>query len=543
MKRRTLLQAGGGLAAASAALATGCDNKTGKTGKTGAAGAAATDAAGGAGGMTGTNAAAAAAGGGTKGGASRSSWTALGKSLDGKLIRASDASYATARRLYNTRYDTLKPSAIAYVEHPADIAECLAFARRHDTPVAIRSGGHSYAGWSSGNNKLIIDVSALSKVGAPSGGTTHIGAGAKLIDVYQGLGAHGVTIPGGSCPTVGISGLTLGGGHGVSSRAYGLTCDSLVGATLVTADGKTVDCDKKQHADLFWALRGAGNGNFGVVTELRFRTHPAPRAVMAYLTWPWAKAAKVVASWQKWGPVQADEIWSACHLDARPGGTPTVSVAAFSLGGYGELKNALDKLADQPGGPGPAKSVHLTPTGYLDAMESYAGCSSKSTAQCHMPGSLPGQTGAGQLGRETYAARSHFFDRALSTAGIRTLMDQIEAGGRKGVNGNVALTALGGAINRVKSSDTAFVHRGSRFLAQYLTSWPAKGSSGSRTAWLNSFHDAMRRYSSGAAYQNYTDPGLRDWKSAYYGAAATRLAEVKRTYDPQRLFSTFPQAL
>lgn len=173
MKRRTLLQVGGGLAAASAALATGCDNKTGKTG---AAGAAATDAAGGAGGMTGTNAAAAAAGGGTKGGASRSSWTALGKSLDGKLIRASDASYATARRLYNTRYDTLKPSAIAYVEHPADIAECLAFARRHDTPVAIRSGGHSYAGWSSGNNKLIIDVSALSKVGAPSGGTTHIGS-------------------------------------------------------------------------------------------------------------------------------------------------------------------------------------------------------------------------------------------------------------------------------------------------------------------------------------------------------------------------------
>lgn len=538
MKRRTLLQTGGGLAATAVALATGCDTKTGAAG----AAAGTTEAAAGAG-ATRTNAAAAAAGGGTKGRASRSSWTALRKSLDGKLVQASDSAYATARRLYNTRYDTLKPSAIAYVKHPADIAECLSFARRYDTPVAIRSGGHSYAGWSSGNNKLVIDVSALSKVGAPSGGITRIGAGAKLIDVYEGLGAHGVTIPGGSCPTVGISGLTLGGGHGVVSRAYGLTCDSLVGATLVTADGKTVDCDKKQHADLFWALRGAGNGNFGVVTELRFRTHPAPRAVMAYLTWPWSKAAKVVASWQKWGPVQADEIWSACHLDAHPGGTPSVSVAAFSLGSYGELKNALDKLADQPGGPGPAKSVHLTPTGYLDAMESYAGCSSKSTAQCHAPGSLPGQTGSGQLGRETYAARSHFFDRSLSATGIRTLMDQIEAGGRKGVAGNVALTALGGAVNRVKSSDTAFVHRGSRFLAQYLTSWPANGSPGSRTAWLNSFHDAMRRHSSGAAYQNYTDPGLSNWKSAYYGGAATRLAEVKRTYDPQRLFSTFPQAL
>ncbi|MFE0377692.1 FAD-binding oxidoreductase [Streptomyces inhibens] len=539
MKRRTLLQAGGGLAATSVAWATGCDTKTAGAGtaSSGSAAGAATGAD-----AARTNAASAPAGA-ARARATQSSWAALGKSLDGQLIRASDAAYAAARRLYNTRYDTLKPSAIAYVKHPSDIAECLAFARRYDAPVAIRSGGHSYAGWSSGNGKLIIDVSALAKVGAPSGGITRIGAGAKLIDVYQGLGAHGVTIPGGSCPTVGISGLTLGGGHGVVSRAYGLTCDSLVGATLVTADGKTVDCDKNQHADLFWALRGAGNGNFGVVTELRFRTHPAPRAVMAYMTWPWAKAAKVVASWQKWGPVQADEIWSACHLDARPGGTPAVSVAAFSLGGYRELQNAVDKLADQPGGPGPATTVRLTPIGYLDAMETYAGCSSKSTAQCHMPGSLPGHTGAGQLGRETYAARSHFFDRSLSATGIRTLMDQIESGGRKGVNGNVALTALGGAINRVGRTDTAFVHRGSRFLAQYLTSWPSNGSPGTRTAWLNSFHDAMRRHSSGAAYQNYTDPGLTDWKSAYYGAAAGRLATVKRTYDPQRLFSTFPQAL
>lgn len=530
MKRRTLLQVGTGLAATSVALATGCDAKTGKAG---AASAATVNAANAGAAQSGPPAAR----------ATQANWTALGKSLDGQLIQASDAAYATARRLYNTRYDTLKPSAIAYVKHPSDIAECLAFARRYDAPVAIRSGGHSYAGWSSGNGKLIIDVSALAKVGAPSGGVTRIGAGAKLIDVYQGLGAHGVTIPGGSCPTVGISGLTLGGGHGVVSRAYGLTCDSLVGATLVTADGKTVDCDSKQHSDLFWALRGAGNGNFGVVTELRFRTHPAPRAVMGYMTWPWAKAAKVVGSWQQWGPTQADEIWSACHLDARPGGTPSVSVAAFSLGGYRELQNAVDKLADQPGGPGPASTVHLTPIGYLDAMESYAGCSTKSSAQCHMPGSLPGQNGAGQLGRETYGARSHFFDRSLSAAGIRAMMDQIESGGRKGVTGNVALTALGGAINRVGRTDTAFVHRGSRFLAQYLASWPANGSSTTRTAWLNSFHDAMRRYASGAAYQNYTDPGLTDWKSAYYGAAADRLAQVKKAYDPQRLFSTFPQAL
>ncbi|MFI8999029.1 FAD-binding oxidoreductase [Streptomyces sp. NPDC053542] len=511
MKRRTLLQAGGGLAATTAAWAVAGGTE---------AGHAATRAA-----------------------AAKTSWDALRKGLDGQLIRPGDAAYSTARRLYNTRYDTLRPAAVAYVKHAADIAECLAFARRHRTPVAIRNGGHSYAGWSSGDNRLIVDVSALSRVSAPSGGTTRIGAGAKLIDVYEGLGKHGVTVPGGSCPTVGISGLTLGGGHGVVSRAYGLTCDSLVGATLVTADGKTLHCDTKEHADLFWALRGAGNGNFGVVTELRFRTHQAPKAVMAYLTWPWSKAAAVLRSWQEWGPVQADEIWSSCHLDARPGGTPTVSVAAFSLGSYRDLQNAVDRLADRAGGPGPASSVSLRPKPYLDAMEAYAGCSTKTTAQCHQPGKVPGHTTSGQLGRETYAARSDFFNRSLSAAGIRTVIDQIERAGRNGVNGNVAFTALGGAINRVKPTATAFVHRRSRFLAQYLASWAPRGAGKAQSAWLNGMHTAMRRYASGAAYQNYADPALKDWKQAYYGAAADRLTKVKQTYDPQHLFRTFPQAL
>ncbi|UNO40552.1 FAD-binding oxidoreductase [Streptomyces sp. MST-110588] len=528
MKRRTLLQAGGGLAATTVAWATACSDQPGHASPGSGSGA------------VGTNSAPAQ---GLRPAAPAASWEALRKGLDGKLVRAGDAAYKTARRLYNTRYDNLKPAAIAYVRNHSDISECLAFARRYDTPVTIRNGGHSYAGWSSGNGKLIIDVSALNKVSAPSGGTVRIGAGAKLIDVYEGLAPHGVTVPGGSCPTVGISGLTLGGGHGVASRAYGLTCDSLVGATLVTADGKTLQCDRSHHADLFWALRGAGNGNFGVVTELRFRTHRAPRAVRAYMTWPWSKAAAVVRAWQEWGPTQPDEIWSSLHLDARPGATPTVSVAAFSLGTYGDLQNAVDRLADRPGGPGPAKSVSLKPSSYLDAMEAYAGCATKSTAQCHLPGSLPGQNGSGRLGRETYAARSDFYDRSLSPTGIRTLMDQIERAGRKGVAGNASLTALGGAVNRVRPADTAFVHRRSRFLAQYLASWGAGGSGTAQSAWLESVHGAMRRYASGAAYQNYADPGLKDWKKAYYGPAADRLTKVKRQYDPQRLFSTFPHAL
>ncbi|MFK4866828.1 FAD-binding oxidoreductase [Streptomyces sp. CSMPJR101] len=466
------------------------------------------------------------------------SWAALARDLDGSLVRPGDASWAAARQLYNTRFDHLKPAAVVYVAHADDIRTTLAYARAHRLKVAIRNGGHSYAGWSSGDGRLIVDVSRLDRIRV-SGGTAVVGAGSKLIDVYRALAAKGVTIPAGSCPTVGVSGLTLGGGHGVTSRAYGLTCDSLTRAVVVTADGKRLTADASTHKDLFWALRGAGNGNFGVVTELHFKTHPAPQSVTAYMSWPWSKAAAVIRAWQEWGPSQPDEIWSALHLGGA-GATPTVSVSAFSLGTYGELQNAVDRLADGPGGPGPARNVVLKRRSYEESMELYAGCSSFSDEQCHLPGDTPGRSPQGALGRETYAARSDFFDRSLSAAGIRTLMRQMES--VRGGSGSIALTALGGAVNRVSPTATAFVHRRSRMLAQYIGSWRAGTSGTAVQSWLSSAHEAMRPYASGAAYQNYTDASLRNWRTAYYGDAATRLTKLKRQYDPEGFF-TYPQAL
>ncbi|MFH9014614.1 FAD-binding oxidoreductase [Streptomyces sp. NPDC017943] len=470
--------------------------------------------------------------------ATAAGWSALGRALDGPLVRPGDAAWKTARQLYNTRFDGLRPAAVAYVSHADDIRTALDYARAHSLRVAIRNGGHSYAGWSSGDGRLILDVSKLNRVRA-SGDSAVVGAGAKLIDVYRALAAKGVTIPAGSCPTVGVSGLTLGGGHGVVSRAYGLTCDSLTRATLITADGKQLTADSRENKDLFWALRGAGNGNFGVVTELHFRTHPAPQGVSAYLSWPWSKAAAVVRAWQEWGPSQPDEIWSSLHLANAAGGTPTVSVAAFSLGTYGELKNAVDRLADRVGAP--ARSVSLKRRSYEESMEVYAGCSSFPTdAQCHLPGTTPGRSSKGALGRETYAAASDFFDRSLSAAGIRTLLDRIAS--VRGGTGSIALTALGGAVNRVSPTATAFVHRRSRMLAQYIGAWRAGTSGATARDWLASAHRAMRPHASGAAYQNYTDPTLTDWRTAYYGDAATRLAKLKKQYDPDRFF-TYPQAL
>ncbi|MFE0044699.1 FAD-binding oxidoreductase [Streptomyces albireticuli] len=476
----------------------------------------------------------------TKAGAA--DWTALGKGLAGGLVRPGDADYATARQLYNTRFDGLRPAAVAYVENTRDVAECLAFARRHTTRISIRNGGHSYAGWSSGTDRLVIDVSRLRTVRTPSAGTAVVGAGAKLIDVYTALAARGVTVPAGSCPTVGVSGLALGGGHGVTSRAYGLTCDSLTGATVVTADGRTVDCDATRDADLFWALRGAGNGNFGVVTELRFRTHKAADGVSGYVSWPWSRAADVLRVWQEWGPGRPDEIWSSCDLSTAAGGTPRVSVSAYSLGTYGDLANSLDRLVAEVGGA--SNGVRLRRRTHLDMVRGYAGCGEKTTTQCHLPGRTPGRETAGALKRETYAARSDFYDRSAGAAGNRALTDQMERFSRKGGSGGAAiqLTALGGAVNRVKPLETAFVHRRSRFLAQYLTSWAAGGSGAGQTSWLDGTHAAMRRYASGAAYQNYADPGLKDWRKAYYGDAEGRLTKLKGRYDPNRLFD-FPQAL
>ncbi|MFE9444807.1 FAD-binding oxidoreductase [Streptomyces sp. NPDC006602] len=516
MERRTFI---GGGATAVAAVATGACKGGGSSG------AAATEK------STGTSFR-------TTGATAGADWPALARDLDGILVRPGDAKWAAARQLYNTRFDALKPAAVAYVAHPDDIRTALSYARAHSIRVAIRNGGHSYAGWSSGNGRLIIDVSKLNRVRA-SGSTAVVGAGAKLIDVYRALAAKGMTIPAGSCPTVGVSGLVLGGGHGVVSRAYGLTCDSLAQATLITADGKQLTANAGENKDLFWALRGAGNGNFGVVTELHFKTHPAPQAVTAYLSWPWPRAAAVVKAWQEWGPAQPDEIWSSLHLAGAPGGRATVSVAAFSLGTYGELQNAVDRLADKVGAP--ASSVSLRRRGYEEAMEIYAGCSSFSTdAQCHLPGTTPGRSPQGALGRETYAARSDFFDKSLSPAAIQTLLKQLMS--IRGGSGSIALTALGGAVNRVSPTATAFVHRRSRMLAQYIASWRAGTSGSTAESWLTGAHTAMKPYASGAAYQNYTDPTLKDWRTAYYGDAATRLAKLRKQYDPNRFF-TYPQAL
>ena len=471
-------------------------------------------------------------------------WAALAKDLAGTLVRPGQALYSTAHLLFDPRFDGIHPAGIAYVANPHDVSTCLAFVKKFALPFAARSGGHSYAGWST-TTGLIIDVSDLKTVSV-SGTTAVVGAGTRLIDFYNGLAAKGRAVPGGSCPTVGIAGLTLGGGIGVTARAYGLTCDNLEALQIVLANGSvvTATANPRQYGDLFWACQGGG-GNFGVVTSFTFRTMPAPQPVLFSLSWPWSRAAQVVAGWQSWAPFAPDAMWSNLHLAAAPGGTtPTIAVGGCYLGSVAGAAGLLNQLYAKVGSS-PSSHFLSYPQPFLTAMLVEAGCSSIGYQACHLPWYVSG----GKLTRQPQFAKSDFFTTPLNSSGIGTLLAGITAmqrvKGAAGGVGGIAFDALGGAVNRVAPGATAFVHRNALFGAQYTTDWTNGGSStgiNNQHTWLRNFWGSMRRYASGQAYQNYIDPDLTNWRQAYYGANYSRLVATKKKYDPAGLF-TFPQAI
>ena len=472
-----------------------------------------------------------------------SDWTALGQQLSGRLVRPGSADYGTARLQFDPRFDASRPAGIAYCAGPQDVSACLSFARRFGVPIAVRSGGHSYAGWSS-TSGLIVDVSQMSDIRVDAAArTARVGAGVQLIDLYDQLAAAGQTIPGGSCPTVGVAGLALGGGVGVVGRLYGLTCDNTLAVQIVTADGVVRECTPTSDPALFWACRGGGGGSFGVVTAFTFRTHPAPDLVLFYLQWPWSQAAAVLAAWQSWAPQAPDELWSNLHLSAEPGGaTPGLSVGGSFAGDIGAAEALLDQLYAAVGAA-PA-STFVQAEQFLTAMLVEAGCGSLSVAQCH----LPWQSPAGTLGRAPELAKSDFFTEKLPPQGIAAMLSAVErmqqVQGAGGASGNVALDAFGGAINRVQPAATAFVHRSALFLAQYSTTWTSGpvSAAAAQQAWLRSCYQAMRPYASGEAYQNYADPDLADWQHAYYGSNYPALQRVKAAVDPADVFH-FPQSI
>jgi FAD/FMN-containing dehydrogenase len=446
-------------------------------------------------------------------------------------VRPGQPAYPQARELFNPRFDHVRPGGVAYCETSDDVAVAVVFARDAGLPLALRSGGHSYAGWSTGTG-LVLDVSRMSRVRV-SGATATVGAGARMIDLYDGVARHGMALPAGSCPTVGVAGLTLGGGQGVLSRAWGLTCDNLTAVEVVTADGARLTADADQEPDLFWACRGGGGGSFGVVTRLRFALRPEQDVTTWYRRWDYRDAADVLTGWQAWAPSSPRRMWSTCKLLTRPGeSTPSAQVSGAWLGDPAGLGAELQRLADAVGHR-PVGTAGAT-YGFLAAMLAEAGCSTVSAARCSTP-------------RTTFGGVSHVLAAAAPAAAVATAVDRVARRHAEGHPRQAGLSfdVLGGAVADLAPDATAFPHRRALAIAQYTVGWPVDQQPAAVRAdlrWLHGFRAAMTPYVGNAAYVNYADPRLEGWQQAYYGANYRRLQQVKTRVDPDGLFR-FPQSV
>jgi len=447
----------------------------------------------------------------------------LRSAVRGRVLVPRDSS----RIVYNRRFEGARPDAVVLVESTADVAAVVRWADRFDVRVVARSGGHSYAGYSTTSDGVVIDLSRLRGVRVSNGRAT-VGPGAQLIDVQRALTRRGLSVPSGSCPSVGIGGLTLGGGHGLAGRRFGLTSDNLVGARVVTADGRVRHVDAHTNEDLYWACRGGGGGNFGIVTSLTLKPHRAPGAAWFSLSWPWSQAEEALAAWQRFAPEAPPALTSIFSLGTTGGsGSPRVAALGQYFGELGALRRLVRPLTRVAGA-----SLSSGSSSYFSLVLRWAGCLDGGFAACH------------RSTRSSFFAKSDYFDERLGPRGRATMIDWIERRQRHPSLGSGALLldAYGGALNRPAADATAFVHRDMLFSLQYLAYFSGGTAGRASRRWINGVWRALRPHASGEAYQNYIDPQLDGWQHAYYGTNLERLREIKKQVDPDFRFR-FRQAI
>lgn len=446
----------------------------------------------------------------------------LRRALRGSLLLPADSGYATAAQPYNVALGTRRPAAIAKVATVEDVRACVVRAGGRGVPLAARSGGHSYPGYSTPDRGVVVDLGALNRITVKDDGTAVVGAGARLMDVYTALAAHQRALPAGSCPTVGIGGSTLGGGLGVLARPYGLTCDHLRAATIVTADGEARTVDANHDADLFWSLRGGGGGNSGIVTEFTFSTVPAPSVTVFTLRFPAARSARVLAAWSSWMAAAPDRLTSICGITAA--GTPTNRVSGAWTGAVAGLSGQLNALVSAVGAAPTSRTTNTYR--FLDAMRLFGGCLNRTAAQCRP------ESAGGTLRREAFRAASRVVGRPVDARTAAAVVDLVAR--RSGMV--LLFDSLGGQVGAPAPGDTAFVHRKAHATVQ-IYSGRADGAGA-----VNSVQAALRPLVGTGAYVNYLDPQQGDWAAAYYGTNLARLRTTVRHFDPKGVF-TFPQSV
>jgi FAD/FMN-containing dehydrogenase len=469
--------------------------------------------------------------------ASNSDWQALESGLAGAVALPGSASYEEATRPFNARFHHVRPQAVVRCASSDDVSETVAFVARHGLRAVARSGGHCFAGHSSIPG-VVIDVTPIDGVTVDAG-TATVGTGARLGPLYDALQGHGLAIPAGTCPLVGVAGLALGGGLGVLGRKHGLTCDQLIAAEVVVADGRVLSCDESHDADLFWALRGAGAGHFGVVTSLVFRTVPAPPGTNFHLAWPHTSAAAVIDAWQGWAPSGPDELAASVKVTAsedadRP---PSVDLYGVYLGSESDAEALLEGLVSRVGADPSWSQVELLP--FPEIRRFWAQLPS---AEQHRLDATPVPT---ETESHYLVSRSEFFRRPLSTGAIRRLLETFTGAGATGEARELDFMPWGGAYNRVPADATAFVHRGELFQLKHSATVRPDASITAKQAAHRHVREtwaSVHPWGSGRVFPNFPDPDLDGWADAYYGTNYDRLVQIKARYDPGELFR-FPQSL
>jgi FAD/FMN-containing dehydrogenase len=448
-------------------------------------------------------------------------WRELTAALEGEVVLPGSPRYDDVRRPQIPRFHGIRPQAVVLCRTPVDVAEAIAFARRSGIAVTVRSGGHDFAGRSTGLG-IVLDLSAMHSLEVADGLAT-VGPGFRLGDLYAALARHDVTIPAGCGATVGIGGQALGGGLGLLGRSRGLTSDQVVAAQVVLADGRVVECDEQREEDLFWALRGAGAYGLGVVTRLTLRTVPEPVATSFHLQWPYERAAALIAAWQEWSPTGPDALAASLLVTVgrEAGAEPVVHVFGSLLSGEAETESLLDEFV------------------------SVAGADPASSERSHMPyGSLKphlAERGPGDQEDEDGRpyTKSEFFREPLAAGAVDALVELFVRRRRRGEARKLDFMPWGGAYNRVAADATAFPHREELFLLEHSTVVPAdfdEAAIETARGWLSDSWELLHPSGSGGVYANFPDVDLADEHRAYWAGNLERVRRVKETYDPEGVF-------
>jgi hypothetical protein len=427
--------------------------------------------------------------------------------LRGELLRSGGDSYEAARKVFNGMIDK-RPALIARCAGAADVIHAVNFARSNGLLVAVRGGGHSVAGKSVCDGGLLIDLSLMKGLRIDSmRRTARAQPGLRLGDFDRETQAFGLATTLGIVSDTGIAGLTLGGGLGWLNGKYGLACDNLLSADVVTADGRLLTASANENSDLFWGLRGGG-GNFGVVTSFEYQLHPVDTVFGGMALYPFAKAKEVLRFYLDFSAECPDELTTALALLTGPDGSPLV---AFVVCHCGTIRDG-EKETQPVRAFGPPLVDEIKPMPYL-------------ALQSIIDGAFP-------PGRQHYWKSG--FTRELSADGIEIMVDFMA---RKPSPFTVCyLQQLHGAAARVSPADTAFPHRAEQYDFAILSQWDDPAASEQNVTWTQSFFGAMQPHLEKAVYVNSLGEEGEERVKAAYGPNYDQLVALKNKYDPTNFF-------